>query len=48
LTQLPKALSVLHRPKILVRPTAPEVAKMGRFDLTVAKTSGMWMPVSTI
>jgi hypothetical protein len=39
---------MLHRPKILVRPVAPEVAKMGRFGLTAAKTSGMWMPVSTI
>jgi hypothetical protein len=48
LTQLPKALSVQHRPKILVRPVVPEVAKMERFDLTAAKTSGMWMPVLTI
>jgi hypothetical protein len=39
---------MLHRPKILVRPVPPVVAKMGRFGLTAAKTSEMWMPVSTI
>jgi hypothetical protein len=39
---------MLHQLKILVRPAAPEVAKMGRFGLTAAKTSGMWMPVLTI
>jgi hypothetical protein len=26
-------------------PSAPGVAKMGRFNLTMAKTSEMWMPV---
>jgi hypothetical protein len=35
-------------PKILALPAAPEVAKMGRFSLTAAKTSEEWMPVSTI
>jgi hypothetical protein len=39
---------MLHRLKILVRPAAPVVARMGRFGLTAAKTSEMWMPVSTI
>jgi hypothetical protein len=47
-TQLPKVRSMLHQPKILALPAAPEVAEMGRFSLTVAKTSEVWMPVSTI
>jgi hypothetical protein len=47
-TQLPKVRSVPHQPKILALPAVPEVAKMGRFSLTVAKTSEVWMPVSTI
>jgi hypothetical protein len=47
-TQLPKVRSTLHQPKILALPAAPEVAKMGRFSLTEAKTSEVWMPVSTI
>jgi hypothetical protein len=47
-TQLPKVRSMLHQPKILALPVAPGVAKMGRFSLTAAKASEMWMPVSTI
>jgi hypothetical protein len=39
--------NMLHRPKILVRPVVLVVAKMGRLGLTAAKTSEMWMPVST-
>jgi hypothetical protein len=37
---------MLRQPKILVLPVAAGVAKMGRFSLTVAKASEMWMPVS--
>jgi hypothetical protein len=39
---------MLHQPKILGLPAALGVAKMGRFSLTAAKASEMWMPVSTI
>jgi hypothetical protein len=36
---------MLLQPRIPVLLVAPGVAKMGRFNLTMAKTSEMWMPV---
>jgi hypothetical protein len=41
--KLPKVQIVLYRPKMLVHPAVPEVAKTERLDPMAAKMSEMWM-----